>query len=232
MQAPTAKATELANKANELAQKLGTVQKPWADATAALKTAEAAKTLIMQQQTIAARELQTAQQLVPSRKDLLLKAEAAVAAAKAAVEAAGLALQQSEQTIRAVSFSPDGESLATAGDFPGIQTWDGKLGTSAGIICCPHRARTHRCLQRQSIPDLQCRRSPALHLGYATGMGAGTDDRFGRTTGPALTPRHFSQLFRRFTTAAGCQRNSVATRRTGPVYHNRWKPSAQDSTGP
>ncbi|MFN5053660.1 MAG: c-type cytochrome domain-containing protein [Planctomyces sp.] len=130
VQAPTAKATELANKANELAQKLGTVQKPWADATAALKTAEAAKTLIMQQQTIAARELQTAQQLVPSRKDLLLKAEAAVAAAKAAVEAAGLALQQSEQTIRAVSFSPDGESLATAGDFPGIQTWDGKLGTA------------------------------------------------------------------------------------------------------
>ncbi len=130
VQAPTAKATELANKANELAQKLGTVQKPWTDAVAALKTAEAARTLLMQQQTIAARELQAAQQLVPARKDLLQKAEAALAAAKSAVEAAGLALQQSEQPIRAVSFSADGEGLATAGDFPGIQTWDGKLGTA------------------------------------------------------------------------------------------------------
>lgn len=130
VQAPTTKATELANKANELAQKLGTVQKPWTDATAALKTAEAARTLLMQQQAIATRELQAAQQLVPARKDLLQKAEATLAAAKTTVEAAGLALQQSEQPIRAVSFSADGASLATAGDFPGIQTWDGKLGTA------------------------------------------------------------------------------------------------------
>ena len=130
VQAPTAKATELTTKANELAQKLGPVQKPWSDAVAALKTAESARTLLMQQQAIAAKELQAAQQLVPARKDLLQKAEAAVAAAKAATEAAGQALQQSEQPIRAISFSADGNSLATAGDFPGIQTWDGKLGTA------------------------------------------------------------------------------------------------------
>ena len=130
VQAPTAKATDLTGKANELAQKLGTVQKPWSDAVAALKTSESARTLLMQQQAIAAKELQAAQQLVPARKDLLQKAEAAVAAAKAAAEAAGQALQQSEQPIRAVSFSADGDSLATAGDFPAIQTWDGKLGTA------------------------------------------------------------------------------------------------------
>jgi WD40 repeat protein len=130
VQAPTAKATELAGKANELAQKLAGVQKPWSDAVAALRTSESARTLLMQQHAIATRELQAAQQLVPVRKDLLQRAETALATAKTTVETAGQALQQSEQPIRAVCFSVDGESLATAGDFPGIQMWDGKLGTT------------------------------------------------------------------------------------------------------
>jgi WD40 repeat protein len=129
VQAPTAKATEMAGKANEAAQKLESVQKPYNDAVAALKTATAAHKLASQQQLLAAAELKTAQELVPARKEALTRTEAILADAKTAVQTADEQLRQAEQ-LRTVAFSPDGATLLTAGDFASLHTWDAAVGTA------------------------------------------------------------------------------------------------------
>ena len=73
VQAPTDNATQMSTLANEAALKLETVQKPYNDAVAALKTAEAAQNLLSQQQALAAKELKIATDLVPIRKDTVIK---------------------------------------------------------------------------------------------------------------------------------------------------------------
>lgn len=130
VQAPTAKATEMARVANEAAQKLETVQKPWNDAVTALKSAESAKNLLSQQQTLATKELQVAQALVPTRKEAVTQAEAALAQSKTRVQTTTEQGQQAEQVLRSIAFSPDGSTLTTSGDFPNIHTWDGQTGTA------------------------------------------------------------------------------------------------------
>ncbi|HQX49977.1 MAG TPA: hypothetical protein PLR25_08720 [Planctomycetaceae bacterium] len=127
---PTDKAAEMSNLANEVAKKLVTVQKPYNDAVAALKVAEATQNLLSQQQAIAAKELQVATDLVPIRKDALTQVETLLAEANAAVEAANKQLQESDLAIRSVAFSPDGVVLATGGDFPSIHTWDAQTGSA------------------------------------------------------------------------------------------------------
>ncbi|MEI7702160.1 MAG: hypothetical protein WCK86_20355, partial [Planctomycetia bacterium] len=130
VQAPTAQATEMAKVANEAAQKLESVQKPWNDAMTALKSAEAAKNLLSQQQTLAIKELQVAQDLVPIRKAAVTQAETALAESRAQVQTVIEQGQQAEQILRSIAFSPDGNTLTTSGDFPNIHTWDGKTGTA------------------------------------------------------------------------------------------------------
>lgn len=132
VQAPTDAAAQMATLANEAAKKLETVQKPYNDAVAALKMAEAAQNLLSQQQTLAAKELQTATELVPIRKDAVTRAEALLAEAKVAVEAANKSLQESDLPQRSVAFSPDGSVLVTSGDFGSLHTWDGKTGGAMG----------------------------------------------------------------------------------------------------
>ena len=132
VQAPTDVATQMATLANDAAKKLETVQKPYNDAVAALKTAEAAQNLLSQQQALAAKELQNATELVPIRKDAVTRAEALLAEAKAAVEAANKSLQESDLPQRSVAFSPDGSVLVTSGDFGSLHTWDGKTGGAIG----------------------------------------------------------------------------------------------------
>jgi len=134
VQAPAAKATEMAAKANEAAQKLESVQKPYNDAVAALKIAVAAHKLATQQQLLAAAELKTAQELVPARKDALTRTEAFLAEAKAAVQSADEQLKQADQPLRTVSFSPDGTTLLTAGDFSSLHTWDAAVGTAIDAL--------------------------------------------------------------------------------------------------
>ena len=130
VQAPTTKAAELANVANQAAQKLDTVQRPWSDATVALRTAEAALKLLTTQQTLAAAELKTAQDRVPIRKEAVTQAEAALTAARAAVQTANEQQQQADLAIRSVAFSTDGKRLATGGDFPGVHLWDAESGAA------------------------------------------------------------------------------------------------------
>jgi WD40 repeat protein len=134
VQGPTAKATEMAAKANEAAQKLESVQKPYNDAVAALKTSVAAHKLATQQQLLAAAELKTAQELVPARKDALTRTEAFLAEAKTAVQSSDEQLKQADQALRTVSFSPDGTSLLTAGDFSSLHTWDAAVGTAIDAL--------------------------------------------------------------------------------------------------
>lgn len=134
VQAPAAKATEMAAKANEAAQKLESVQKPYNDAVAALKTAVAAHKLATQQQLLAAAELKTAQELVPARKDALARTEAFLGEAKAAVQSADEQLKQADQPLRTVSFSPDGTTVLTAGDFASLHTWDAAVGTAIDAL--------------------------------------------------------------------------------------------------
>jgi WD40 repeat protein len=123
VQAPTAKATEMAGKANEAAQKLESVQKPYNDAVAALKTSAAAHKLAAQQQALAAGELKAAQDLVPARREALTKTEMVLAEAKTAVTAADEQLKQAEQPLRTIAFSPDSSTLLTSGDFASLHTW-------------------------------------------------------------------------------------------------------------
>ena len=132
VQAPTDAATQMATLANEAAKKLETVQKPYNDAVAALKTAEAAQKLLSQQQALAAKELQAATELVPIRKEAVTRGEALLAEAKVAVEAANKSLQESDLPQRSVAFSPDGSVLVTSGDFGSVHTWDGKTGGAIG----------------------------------------------------------------------------------------------------
>ncbi len=127
---PTDNATEMSNLANEAAKKLDTVQKPYNDAVAALKVAEATQNLVSQQQALAAKELQVATDLLPVRKDTVTQAEVLLTEAKAAVETANKQLQESDLSIRCVAFSPDGSVLATGGDFPSIHTWDAQTGSA------------------------------------------------------------------------------------------------------
>lgn len=129
---PTDKATAKATLANEAAQKLATIQKPYNDAVVALKAAEAAQNLLSQQQAIAAKELKEATDLVPVRKEAVTRAETTVAEAKTAVEATNKLLAESEMPIRCVAFSPDGSMLVTSGDFSAIHTWDGQTGAAIG----------------------------------------------------------------------------------------------------
>ena len=132
VQAPTDAAAQMATLANEAAKKLETVQKPYNDAVAALKTAEAAQKLLSQQQALAAKELQAATELVPIRKEAVTRGEALLAEAKVAVEAANKSLQESDLPQRSVAFSPDGSVLVTSGDFGSVHTWDGKTGGAIG----------------------------------------------------------------------------------------------------
>ncbi len=130
VQAPTAKATETAALANQAAQKLDTVQKPYNEAVAALKTAEAAQNLLSQLQILAAKELKEAQDLVPVRRDAVTRAEATLTESKAAVQSMNEQLQQADQALRTVTFSPDGSTIITGGDFPSLHTWDAKTGAA------------------------------------------------------------------------------------------------------
>lgn len=134
VKAPTDEAASMSNLANEAAKKLVEVQKPYNDAVAALKVSEAAQNLLAQQQVLAAKELTAAQELIPLRKEAVTRTEALLAEAKAAVEAANASLQESDLAIRSITFSPDGSTLATSGDFPSIHTWDATTGAAVGAF--------------------------------------------------------------------------------------------------
>ncbi|MEO8494056.1 MAG: c-type cytochrome domain-containing protein [Planctomycetota bacterium] len=132
VKAPTQAVVEATAKANAAAQKVTTVQKPYNDALAAMKIAMTAQNLASQQHVIAARELQSAQDLAPIAKQAVTASEAALEEAKKQLETATKASSDADLAIRSVSFSPDGAVLLTGGDSPNVHTWDAETGTAVG----------------------------------------------------------------------------------------------------
>ena len=163
VKAPTEKAQEMASAANKAAQKVNEVQKPFSDAAAALKTSQSKQNLLSQQQALAAFELQRAKDLIPLRKEALLRAEAAKSEAEKQVAEANEVAKESEQPIRSIAFSPDGKVLATSGQFLSFHTWDGLSGEPLAAFA-GHAAATPEIafLDDQTIvsasADMSCRR--------------------------------------------------------------------------
>lgn len=130
MEAPTKAAQDAATKANEAAQQVGTVQKPYNDALALLKTAKTAQNLAAQQHLIAQRELKMSQDYLPLTKQALTTTEAAVEETKNLLQKANEQNAAADLIIRSVAFSPDGSTWLTSGDFTSLHTWDAETGTA------------------------------------------------------------------------------------------------------
>ncbi len=132
--APTQTAQQMATLANDAAQKVTLLQKPFTDAAAALKTSQTNQNLLSQQQALAARELKTATDLVPLRKESVTRAEAAQVTATQQVTAAGTTAIEADLAIRSIEFSPDGQSLLSSGDFVKAHIWDSTTGGGIGAF--------------------------------------------------------------------------------------------------
>jgi WD40 repeat protein len=126
--APTQAAQQAAEAANQAAQRAVDTQKPYNDALAALKQAQSVQNLAAQQQAVAARELTAAQTEVPAAKEAFAAAEAALNEVKLQLEQAQQASTAAELPQKTVVFSPDGSTLATAGDYTSVHTWDAETG--------------------------------------------------------------------------------------------------------
>ena len=134
IQSPTKNSVEMSLTAKAVAKIANDLQKPFNDAASALKLAESAQNLLSQQHAIAAKEMKSAQDLVPVRKASLGRSEVAKTNAETAVTVATEAVKTSELPIRSIAFSPDGSLLATAGDFLNFHTWDGNTGKSVAAF--------------------------------------------------------------------------------------------------
>ncbi|RLS47716.1 MAG: hypothetical protein DWH87_06490 [Planctomycetota bacterium] len=129
-QAAAQAATNAATAAGAAATKATEAGKPAAAAVAALKTAEGAKRLAMQQGAIAKRELEQAQVSLQVARDSHQRAEGTLNETKGRLDATTGAANAAEQPIRRVAFSPDSTRLATVGDFPSAQLWDAASGAA------------------------------------------------------------------------------------------------------
>lgn len=129
---PTRIAQEMANAANTAAQQVQTVQKPFNDAVAAYETAMNEQNLASQNQVVALREFEAATALVPLRKQAQTDAEAFAMQMQTALEAAEKALQESEQSVRSVDFSPSGELWVSGSDRASIDAWFAETGIGMG----------------------------------------------------------------------------------------------------
>lgn len=140
---PTRLAQETANAANTAAQQAQTVQKPYNDAVAALETAMTEQNLASQNQVVALREYEAAQALVPLRQQAQTDAEAYAAQMQTALEAAEKALQESEQSVRSVDFSPNGELWISGSDRASIDAWFAETGVGMGSFVGHQSAAPH-----------------------------------------------------------------------------------------
>ncbi|MCA9105381.1 MAG: hypothetical protein KDA83_08150, partial [Planctomycetales bacterium] len=125
---PTRVAREMSDKANAAAQEVAKIQKPYTDALAGLATARDAQNLASQQQVVALREFESAQALVPLRQTALDQATSHAEQMEAALKVAEEQLRESEQSLRSVDFSPNGDLWISAGDKPSIDGWFAETG--------------------------------------------------------------------------------------------------------
>jgi WD40 repeat protein len=118
----------------QMADKIEPASKQIADAGEALKKAETAKALAETELELAKAEEQKTAARAADSKAAADVAEAARAKADEALQLARQAATAAEQPIRAVAFSPDGSTVATAGDDHFIHTWSAETGAAFDVL--------------------------------------------------------------------------------------------------
>ncbi|MCO6455435.1 MAG: WD40 repeat domain-containing protein, partial [Pirellulaceae bacterium] len=135
---PLAKtATDTAQVAADAAQKALATNKPFTDAAAALTQAQNVHRAAEQARAFAARDLKLATDAVPVAKEAVGKTETLLQKLDSDLATAVQAETGAQQAIRAVAFSPDGQTLASGGDFGVVHTWDATSGQAVSS-CAGH----------------------------------------------------------------------------------------------
>lgn len=128
--APTKAVADTTAAAAKAAAAAIATNKPFVDATNALRASTIAQKAAAQASAFAARDAKQATEAVPTAKAEVTKAEAVAARIKAELEAATKAATEAEKPLRAIAFSPDNLQLATGGDFGAIHTWNADTGAA------------------------------------------------------------------------------------------------------
>ena len=123
---------EVARK--QAAEKIEPAVKQLAEAEAALKKAETARTVAETELTLAKAEEQKTATALAAAQTAVEAAEAARKQAEAELQAARAAATAAAQPTRALAFSPDGQTLATAGDDRLIHTWSATTGAPFDVL--------------------------------------------------------------------------------------------------
>jgi WD40 repeat protein len=126
--APTQAAATAAQSAASAATAALATATPFTTAATALATSQAALTAAEQADMIARRDLQRATERVPAAKEAVAKAEAQLVKIDTELTAATAASVAAQKPLLAAQFSPDGNTLATAGEMGVVHTWDGDTG--------------------------------------------------------------------------------------------------------
>ena len=118
----------------QAAEKIEPAVKRLAEAEAALKKAETARTVAETELTLAKAEEQKTTAALAAAQVAVEAAEAARKQAEAELQAARAAATATAQPIRALTFSPDNQTLATAGDDRLIHTWSATSGAPFEVL--------------------------------------------------------------------------------------------------
>ena len=118
----------------QAAEKIEPAVKKLAEAEAALKKAETARTVAETELTLAKAEEQKTTAALAAAQTAVEAAEAARKQAEADLQAARTSATAATQPIRALTFSPDNQTLATAGDDRLIHTWSATNGVPFDVL--------------------------------------------------------------------------------------------------
>jgi WD40 repeat protein len=126
----------------QAADKIEPASKQLTAAEEAVKNAETARHVAETELSLAKAEEQKNAATVTEATAAVQTAEAEKKKAEAALQAARQAATAAEQPIRAVAFSPDGSTVATAGDDQLIHTWNVENGAACDVLKGHHAAVT------------------------------------------------------------------------------------------
>ncbi len=118
----------------QAADKIEPEAKKLADAEAALKKAETARTVVETELTLAKTEEQKTTAALTEAQTASAAAEAARKAADDELQAARQAATAAEMPMQTIAFSPDNQTLATAGDDQLIHTWSATSGAPVEVF--------------------------------------------------------------------------------------------------